>query len=524
MADKTINLKDASPVQRQFVGARDVSVPLIVVRTADAAATVQALAAVAVTPENRPAPCVQWDAVSGFIGVNPAGTSLAVALGGDKVLNPVTALMKASAAPEHATVFMQNLSEYFRDPAVVQAFWNLRDPFKRNWRTLVATQAVGGVPARLEHDVLLIDEPLPGVEDLSRIVRGQYEAARRNSPTLPNPTDAVVSAAVDSIAGLSAFAAEQAVALSLRKSGLDMTALRTRHRQMIENTKGLTVHTGTETFLQVGGLKAFIGFATRFLKAKKYVPGAVLFIDEIEKALAGVKGDLTGISQDYLSTLLQYMQDGKIPGILLMGHPGTGKSLLAKALGNTAGVPTVRADLGAMHGSLVGESQHSLRHALKVTTAISQGRPLVVATCNSVAILPPELVNRFKWRFFVDLPDTEEKATIWPIHIASRGLTARQERPEDMDWNGREIEQCCETAYQLDCSLLEAAQYVVPVAVSSVEQIETRRREANGRYLSASKPGWFGHEPRAIEVGGRQIKLPGDEETKWVAPGTGKVN
>lgn len=337
------------------------------------------------------------------------------------------------------------------------------------------------------------------------------------------PTDEDVRRAVDAVAGLSAFAAEQAVALSLGPRGLDFMALRERHRQMIENTKGLSVWRGGETFGDVGGLRAFIQFAERFLRVGRYRPGAVMFVDEIEKAMAGIRGDLTGISQDYLAALLTFMQDGNIPGILLMGHPGTGKSLLAKAFGASAGVPTIRIDMGAMHGSLVGESQHALRHALKVNAAVSQGRPIVIATCNSVAVLPPELVNRFKWRFFVDFPDDTEKSVIWPIHLKRLGLDEKMARPDDSEWNGREIAQCVDNAYQMDCSLVEAASFVVPISQSSAEEIERRRREAAGRYLSASYAGPFVYAAKeTVRVGARQIRV--EEDPKWVAPATGKMN
>jgi hypothetical protein len=331
---------------------------------------------------------------------------------------------------------------------------------------------------------------------------------------------------VDAVAGLSAFGAEQALALSLTKGGMNFGLLRERHRQMIENAKGLTVWRGGDTFDRIGGNAAFKSFGRRFLGGR-YRPGAVLWVDEVEKALAGVSGDLTGISQDYLATLLSFMTDSEIPGILLMGHPGTGKSLGSKALAGEAGVPCVRMDMGAMHGSLVGESQHAIRHALKVSSAISQGRLVVVATCNSVAVLPPEFVNRFKWRYFFDLPDREEKDVIWSIHRAKYEIGAKEPRPDDSGWNGREIEQACNTAWMLKCSLAEAADMIVPISQSSAEEIARRRNEAHGRYLSASRPGSFRQDAKTeqVEVGGRQMKVRDREDVPdWAAKGGGRPN
>jgi hypothetical protein len=504
-------------VQKQYRAARDKSVPLVVARTPDPASFVRAIEPVTRDDNDRPAPLVQWTSVTGFEAVNTLADAATRNMGGAQILNPVEALLKARNAPPAASVAFQNLGDHWQDARVRQAFWNLRDLYKQNWRMALAMGPDATVPRILEHDVLVIDEPLPGTDELAQIVRSQYLGARLKI----TPTDEDVRRAVDAIAGLSAFAAEQAVALSLGARGIDFLALRERHRQMIENTKGLSVWRGGETFADVGGLRSFIRFAERFLRVGRYRPGAVMFVDEIEKAMAGIRGDLTGISQDYLAALLTFMQDGNIPGILLMGHPGTGKSLLAKAFGASAGVPTIRIDMGAMHGSLVGESQHALRHALKVNAAVSQGRPIVIATCNSVAVLPPELVNRFKWRFFVDFPDDTEKAVIWPIHLKRLGLDEKLARPDDTEWNGREIAQCVDNAYQMDCSLEEAASFVVPISQSSAEEIERRRREAAGRYLSASYAGPFIYAGKeSVRVGARQIRV--EDEPKWMAPASNK--
>ena len=503
-----------SAFQKQVLKARDVSVPLCAIRTADAASTVQVVSRIVVTANDAPAAVVQWDAVRGFQPVNTPGQQIVKALGGDQVTNPVEALQKADKLPDHGAVMMLNAHDYYGHADFRQALWNLRDPFKRNWRTAYLLQPSGGVPQALEHDVLVLDEPLPGPDELAQIVLAQYDAAKVKRPT----EDAVVRRAVDAVAGLSAFAAEQAVALSLMRSGIDFVALRERHRQMIENAKGLSVWKGKEAFDALGGLAGFKAFGRRFLEGR-YSPGAVLWVDEVEKALAGVRGDLTGISQDYLATMLGFMQDHEIPGILLMGHPGTGKSALSKALAGEAGVPCVRMDMGAMHGSLVGESQHAIRHALKVATAISRDRLVVVATCNSVAVLPPEFVNRFKWRFFVDLPDDQEKAAIWPIHRKRFEIDPKEKQPDDTGWNGREIEQCCNTAYMLKCSLLEASEMVVPISQSSAEEMARRRNEAHGRYLSASHSGVFSQTAKTeeVSVAGRKVRVR-DREEAWVAP------
>ena len=58
-------------------------------------------------------------------------------------------------------------------------------------------------------------------------------------------------------------------------------------------------------------------------------------------------------------------------GVLLLGVPGTGKACFAKALGNETGRPTLLLDLGALMGSLVGQTEANIRQALQIADAMS---------------------------------------------------------------------------------------------------------------------------------------------------------
>jgi len=99
------------------------------------------------------------------------------------------------------------------------------------------------------------------------------------------------------------------------------------------------------------------------------------------------------------------MQNREAEGIVLIGPPGTAKSMVGKAAGNTGAIPTIAYDLGAMKSGVVGGSGERLRAALSIVDAVSGGRSLWLATCNSIATLPPELRRRFTLgTFFFDLP------------------------------------------------------------------------------------------------------------------------
>lgn len=157
-------------------------------------------------------------------------------------------------------------------------------------------------------------------------------------------------------------------------------------------------------------------------------------------------------------------------GVLLVGMPGCGKSLSAKASARLFNAPLLRLDIGRLLGKYVGESEHNMRVALKSAEAISpcilwideiekafsgidqdggasditkrlfgqfltwlqekENTVFVVATANDISTFPPEFLRkgRFDEVFFVDFPNEEERERIFEIHLEKRGRN-----PEDYD-------------------------------------------------------------------------------------------
>ena len=213
-----------------------------------------------------------------------------------------------------------------------------------------------------------------------------------------------------------------------------------------------------------------------------------------------------------LQVVLTEMQDAEIPGMLFVGHPGTGKSLIAKCMGALAGIPTISIDFGAMKGSLVGQSEQQIRVAWQVLRAISNGKLLMVATSNGLASLPPELKRRFfMGTYFFDLPLKEERDDIWKLYIKKMGLADKEIGFNDDGWTGAEIRACCEIARRTKRPIKEAWRRISPICKTNMTNIEALRREASGRFISASYEGLYRgpevSEAREPVASGRAMNL-----------------
>jgi hypothetical protein len=495
---------------KEFREARRVSTPLIGITTADPASTMKMI------KENskEDTPMVRWDVTAGFGALNEPGRSaLALSMSvlqkkrdpvnvfsasgaaspdPSGITNPAEALDVAKAFPPGTILFFLNAHRLINLERVSQAIWNLRDVYK-NRRTLVLLAPVLQLPIELSQDVILLDDPLPGNSEIERILRKQItDVEKQNSTTLPELDSRKISRIHDAVRGLSSFQTEQVIAMSISSQGVDIDQLWNFKRTTIEQTPGLSIYSGKERFPDIGGVGNAKDFLSNVLRGRQE-PGSIVFLDELDKSMAGAVGvgDNTGVSQDFLSVFLKEMQDMNAIGGIFFGVAGTAKSALAKAAGNEAEIPTLQFDINAMKTSDLGGSEGNIRRAFKVIRAVSNEKPLFIATCNSLVTLPPELKRRFNLpTFYFDLPLKEERESIWRIYTEKYGLED-QEWPNDTDWTGAEIRTCCDLAWRLNVSLREAGQYIVPIAQSAADVIESMRRQATGRFLSASYKGVY---------------------------------
>lgn len=133
------------------------------------------------------------------------------------------------------------------------------------------------------------------------------------------------------------------------------------------------------------------------------------------------------------------------------------------------------------------------------------GDVYMVATANDISNLPPELLRagRFDAVLFFDLPGPEVREQIWNIYREIFGkirpaiLADETYRDvDDRNWTGAEIMAACRLAAIQQIPTIEAAKFIVPVAVLNRDVVKATREWATGRCLSADKPEMYKAEAR----------------------------
>lgn len=417
---------------------------------------------------------------------------------------------------------LRDMPVWFRDPTILRALRtlarNLTLAPREEARAVILLTPSSEVPPELSGHAVVLDWPLPDRSEIAAILDAAIEALPEEIRTDAAPNGSR-DAAIDAAVGLSAEEAQSCYAKSLVSTRrIDPSTVAAEKKRVIAREKVLEwvdpVAGGLDA---VGGLEA--------LKAWL----------EVRRAAFGPKARAYGLPAP--------------KGALLVGVPGCGKSLTAKAIAAAWSMPLLRLDMGALRSKFVGESEGNIRKALRVAETVAPcvlwvdeiekamagasqgaadggvsadalgavlswmqdraGSVFVVATANDVSALPPELLRkgRFDELFFVDLPSRPEREAILLTACASHriGMGGRQDQVDVAavaekaeDFTGAELAALVPEALYAAFAdgarpvttddLLLAVGSTTPLARTASEKIEKLRNWAKGRARPASLP------------------------------------
>lgn len=449
-------------------------------------------------------------------------------------LDPQKALEQLSKYEDDAIFLIKDYHPFLdtRNFTVVRKLRDISASFKlgSKRRNLVFMSPVMKIPAELESSVAVVDYELPNRADIGRIVDKILRSLPPELPLRIREDEDYRERVIEAALGLTAEEAENVYSKSLvRTRRFDIDTILGEKKHIIRKSGLLEFYESRSGFGDIGGL-------------------------EVLKAWLGKRqAAFTKRARDFGLPLPK--------GILLIGVPGCGKSLTAKAVGAMWQMPLLRLDVGKVFSSLVGSSEENIRKAIKTAEAVapsilwldelekgfsgtgSSGQSdggttarvfgsfitwlqeksspvFVIATANDVSQLPPELLRkgRFDEIFFVDLPTEEERGKIAAIH-----LTRKNRNPDDFDldmlvkatqgFSGSEIEQgiisALFDAFELgddrdlnDELLQHAVGEIIPLSYTAKEKIDFLREWARSRARTASAQAEVSQEQqvRTLEI------------------------
>lgn len=400
----------------------------------------------------------------------------------------------------------------FKDsPEVTRCLRDAIASFKDTNKTIILMSPVQEIPIELEKEVVVLDFALPDMKELNQVLSAQLEQTRSRKISTER-REKLLKATL----GLTRDEAEKvyrkAYVTASRLTETEVDIVLSEKKQLIRRNGILEYIDVDETIDAVGGL------------------------EELKRWLKQRSNAFTERAREY------GLPQPK--GMLILGIPGCGKSLIAKTTSRLWGLPLLRLDMGRVYdGSMVGRSEANLRNALKTAESISpailfideldksfaggsgsadsdggtssrifgsfltwmqeKSSPVfVMATANRVERLPGEFLRkgRFDEIFFVDLPTKEERQDIFKIHLSKRRSEIDRFDLDQLStvsegFSGAEIEQALVAAMyeafaqdreftQLD--IIAAIKATLPLSKTMNEQVTALRDWARQRARPAA--------------------------------------
>ncbi len=426
-------------------------------------------------------------------------------------VSPEAAIEWTIRQKDPAIYIFKDLHPFIDGPVITRWMRDAIASFKGTEKVIILMSPIQQVPIELEKEVVVLDYPLPNLQELNQVLSARLQKSK-TSRINTETREKLLKAAL----GLTKDEAEKVYRKAQVKAGRltenEVEIVLSEKKQLIRRNGILDYIEEDETLDSIGGL------------------------EELKRWLRQRSNAFTERAREY------GLPQPK--GMLILGVPGCGKSLIAKTTSRLWGLPLLRLDMGRVYdGSMVGRSEANLRNALKTAESISpvilfideldkafaggagsgdsdggtSGRifgsfltwmqekkspVFVMATANRVERLPGEFLRkgRFDEIFFVDLPSTAERQDIFRIHLEKRRSEISRFDLEQLTkvsdgFSGAEIEQAIIAAMydafaqdreftQLD--IIAAIKATLPLSRTMMEQVTALREWAGQRARPAS--------------------------------------
>jgi SpoVK/Ycf46/Vps4 family AAA+-type ATPase len=344
---------------------------------------------------------------------------------------PLDALKHIKATTQPGYYLLLDFHPYLKEPMHVRLMKEIAQGHDENPRTLILISHALDIPPEIRHLTARFDLHLPDRARIKMLIKEEAGHWQNRNRLKVKADPRAVEQLANNLAGVTVSDARRLIRTAIEDDGAinqnDLPEIMKNKYELIGQDGIISFEYDTARFSDIAGLK----------RLKEWLQNR-------RNSFTGKGGSLD-----------------RPKGILLLGVQGAGKSLAAKAVAGSFGLPLLRLDFATLYNKYIGETEKNLRHALKVAETMAPcilwvdeiekglsqsdsdeglsrrvlgtlltwmaergSSVFMVATANDIERLPPELIRKGRMDeiFFVDLPSTEVRREIFDIHLRRRNL------------------------------------------------------------------------------------------------------
>lgn len=332
--------------------------------------------------------------------------------------------------PQEKFLVLKEIQYYLDDPKIktLLELMSQRKLYDRKYNTtIIIVSTVLKVPVEIEKYVSFLEMQFPNDTEINELIDQHIEV---NFYDKSKFTESDREKLMPSLKGMTCFEIDRMLDMAMSSNGSlsaeDKEMILQQKKQMVKKSGVLELIDSPENIDSIGGMDVLKEYLNKKSGVVKHLSEAMKF----------------GVTTP--------------KGVFIVGMPGCGKSLCAKASAALFEAPLLKMDMGSLMGKYVGESEANLRKAIKIAEAAApcvlwideiekafsgvggdndimtrmfgyflswmqdkDSSVYVIATANNADRLPPELKRkgRFDEIFCVNLPNDKEREAIFKVHL-----------------------------------------------------------------------------------------------------------